>query len=50
MCPANWKVGAKTIRADPTSKLEYFAAVDVDGGKQENGKVNGTTGKRARVD
>ncbi|KAN0114198.1 Thioredoxin-like fold [Russula decolorans] len=46
VCPANWKEGAKTIRADPTDKLEYFAAVD--GGKQENGKANGT--KRARVD
>jgi C-terminal domain of 1-Cys peroxiredoxin len=45
VCPANWKEGGKTIRADPTSKLEYFAMVD---GAQENGKVNGT--KRARVD
>ncbi len=47
VCPANWKEGAKTIRADPTAKLEYFAAA-VDGDKQENGKANGT--KRARVD
>jgi C-terminal domain of 1-Cys peroxiredoxin len=46
VCPANWKEGAKTIRADPTAKLEYFAAVD--GGKLENGKVNGT--KRTRVE
>ena len=48
ICPANWKEGAKTIRADPTAKLEYFAAAAIDGGKQENGKANGT--KRARVD
>jgi peroxiredoxin (alkyl hydroperoxide reductase subunit C) len=45
VCPADWKEGGKTIRADPTAKLEYFAAVD---GKHENGKANGT--KRARVD
>jgi hypothetical protein len=45
VCPANWKEGGKTIRADPTSKLEYFATAD---GAQENGKVNGT--KRARVE
>ncbi|KAH9987052.1 peroxiredoxin [Russula vinacea] len=36
----------KDIRADPTAKLEYFAAVD--GGKLENGKANGT--KRTRVE
>jgi 1-Cys peroxiredoxin len=46
VCPANWKEGAKTIRADPTAKLDYFAAVD--GVTEENGKANGT--KRARVD
>jgi len=45
VCPANWKEGGKTIRADPTAKLEYFAGVD---GAHEDGKVNGT--KRARVD
>jgi len=45
VCPANWKEGSKTIRADPTAKLEYFAAVD---GNHENGKANGT--KRPRVD
>jgi hypothetical protein len=45
VCPVNWKEGGKTIRADPTAKLEYFAAVD---SVQENGKVNGT--KRARAD
>jgi C-terminal domain of 1-Cys peroxiredoxin len=45
VCPANWKEGGKTIQADPTAKLEYFAAVD---SMQEDGKVNGT--KRARVD
>jgi peroxiredoxin (alkyl hydroperoxide reductase subunit C) len=46
VCPADWKKGGKTIRADPTAKLEYFAAVD--GSNQENGKANGT--KRARAD
>ncbi|KAI0292354.1 peroxiredoxin [Multifurca ochricompacta] len=46
VCPANWKEGAKTIRADPTAKLEYFTALS--DGAHENGKVNGT--KRARVD
>ncbi|KAH9981797.1 peroxiredoxin [Russula compacta] len=45
VCPANWKEGAKTIRADPIAKLDYFAAVD---GQHENGKTNGT--KRVRTD
>ncbi|KAH9957582.1 thioredoxin-like protein [Russula dissimulans] len=40
VCPANWKEGAKTIRADPTEKLEYFATV-------QNGEASGT--KRARI-
>ncbi|KAI0275832.1 peroxiredoxin [Russula aff. rugulosa BPL654] len=50
VCPANWKEGAKTIRADPTAKLDYFASAAhaVENGKHENGKANGT--KRARVD
>ena len=25
VCPANWNEGSKTIKADPTGKLEYFA-------------------------
>ena len=41
--PANWKEGRTTIRRDPNTKLDYFAAVD---GQHENVKVNGT--KRAR--
>ncbi|KAI9510350.1 2-cysteine peroxiredoxin [Russula earlei] len=44
VCPANWKEGARTIRADPVTKLEYFAAVDAT---HENGTANGN--KRARV-
>ncbi|KAJ3552957.1 hypothetical protein NM688_g3880 [Phlebia brevispora] len=43
VCPANWKEGSKTMKADPKGSLEYFSAV--------NG-ANGTDGarKRARVD
>ena len=41
VCPANWKEGSKTIRADPTEKLEYFATV-------QNGEASRT--KRARID
>ena len=26
VCPANWTEGARTIKADPTAKLEYFEA------------------------
>ena len=44
VCPANWKEGSRTIRADPLAKLDYFAA----DGVHENGKANGT--KRARMD
>ncbi|KAI0076661.1 thioredoxin-like protein [Panus rudis PR-1116 ss-1] len=42
VCPANWKEGSKTIKADPKQSLEYFA----------NANANGTDGarKRARVD
>ncbi|KAH8986754.1 2-cysteine peroxiredoxin [Lactarius hatsudake] len=46
VCPANWKEGGKTIRADPLAKLDYFAATA--DGAHENGKANGT--KRARMD
>ncbi|KAH9033799.1 2-cysteine peroxiredoxin [Lactarius pseudohatsudake] len=46
VCPANWKEGSKTIRADPLAKLDYFAATA--NGAHENGKANGT--KRARMD
>jgi hypothetical protein len=45
VCLANWKEGGRTIQADPTAKLECFAAVD---SAQEDGKVNGTM--RTRVD
>ncbi|KAH9010456.1 2-cysteine peroxiredoxin [Lactarius hengduanensis] len=46
VCPANWKEGSKTIRADPLAKLDYFAATA--DGTHENGKANWT--KRARMD
>ncbi|KAF8263207.1 peroxiredoxin [Lactarius quietus] len=46
VCPANWKEGSKTIRADPVEKLDYFStAAD---GAHENGTANVT--KRARMD
>jgi len=47
VCPANWTVGAKTIKADPLAKLEYFEATS-NGQINPNGIVNGS--KRARVD
>lgn len=28
VCPANWKPGLKSLKADPTGKLEYFEAVN----------------------
>ena len=40
VCPANWKEGGKTMKADPKGSLEYFASV-------ENGNVSK---KRARLD
>ncbi|KAH8991736.1 2-cysteine peroxiredoxin [Lactarius hatsudake] len=46
VCPANWKEGGKTIRADPLAKLNYFAATT--NGAHENSKMNGT--KCARMD
>jgi len=27
VCPAGWKPGAKTMKADPTGSMEYFATV-----------------------
>ncbi|KAI0292353.1 peroxiredoxin, partial [Multifurca ochricompacta] len=45
VCPANWKEGARTIRADPVAKLEYFGAV-ADSARQ-NGKLNGAKIGRA---
>ncbi|KAA1476385.1 peroxiredoxin [Dentipellis sp. KUC8613] len=41
VCPANWTEGSRTIKADPTGSLEYFA----------NANANGANGaKRARED
>ena len=42
VCPANWKEGGKTMKADPKGSLEYFSTVN----------TNGTDGarKRARVE
>lgn len=47
VCPANWKEGGKTIKADPKASLEYFSTSDAP-----NGKSSGMDGarKRARVD
>jgi peroxiredoxin (alkyl hydroperoxide reductase subunit C) len=47
VCPANWKEGSKTIKADPKASLEYFSTV---GGAETNGDVNGSAKKRTRVD
>jgi len=47
VCPANWTVGAKTIKADPLAKLEYFETT-ANNQTNPNSIVNGT--KRARVD
>ena len=46
VCPANWKEGGKTIKADPKASLEYFSTADAAT------KGNGMDGarKRARVD
>ena len=43
VCPANWREGEQTIRGDPVTMLDYFAAFD---GQYENGKINGA--ERAR--
>jgi alkyl hydroperoxide reductase subunit AhpC len=45
VCPANWKEGSRTIRADPLAKLDYFSAAN---GAHENDIANGI--KRARMD
>ncbi|TFY51543.1 hypothetical protein EVG20_g10953 [Dentipellis fragilis] len=43
VCPANWTEGSRTIKADPTGSLEYFA--------NANANANGAAGaKRARED
>lgn len=38
VCPANWKAGEKTMKADPKGSLEYFSTVN----------PNGTDGARKR--
>jgi len=43
VCPANWTVGSRTIKADPLAKLEYFEAT-----ADNQAIVNGA--KRARVE
>ncbi|CAL1701739.1 unnamed protein product [Somion occarium] len=35
VCPANWKEGGKTIKADPKASLEYFSSAN------PNSKTNG---------
>lgn len=46
VCPANWKEGSKSMKADPKGSLEYFSTVNT------NGTADGTDAarKRARVD
>ncbi|KAJ7719442.1 thioredoxin-like protein [Mycena maculata] len=43
VCPANWKEGSKTIKADPKASLEYFANPDAE-------PTNGVPSKRPRLD
>ncbi|KAF9466813.1 peroxiredoxin [Collybia nuda] len=51
VCPANWKEGSKTMKADPKGSLEYFASVAAPNGNgTTNGDSNGIAKKRARVD
>ena len=40
-CPANWKEGGKTMKADPKGSLEYFSTL--------NGTQDGAR-KRPRLD
>jgi len=44
VCPANWKEGAKSMKADPKGSLEYFSAVNANGNDTADGAR-----KRARV-
>ena len=30
VCPANWKKGAPTMKADPTGSKEYFSKVSLE--------------------
>ncbi|EJF60889.1 peroxiredoxin [Dichomitus squalens LYAD-421 SS1] len=46
VCPANWTEGTKTIKADPTGKLEYFSSV---GGQAATANGN-VSNKRPRTD
>ncbi|EKM76364.1 hypothetical protein AGABI1DRAFT_102439 [Agaricus bisporus var. burnettii JB137-S8] len=46
VCPANWQEGAKTIKPNPSEKLEYFSASNANGHNGHNGHPN----KRARKD
>ncbi|KAF4622192.1 hypothetical protein D9613_009426 [Agrocybe pediades] len=57
VCPANWTEGSKTIKADPTNKLEYFESVAANGtatnghtNGHTNGDVNGASKKRIRTE
>lgn len=38
VCPANWKEGGKTMKADPVASLEYFEHVANNGVAETNGK------------
>lgn len=45
VCPVGWTEGSKTIKADPTGSLDYFATASEDIEMQ-----NGSLKKRARKD
>ena len=37
VCPANWKEGEKTMKADPKGSLEYFSTVNPNGTDSSEG-------------
>ncbi|KAM3568990.1 hypothetical protein VYU27_008904, partial [Nannochloropsis oceanica] len=41
VCPAGWKPGKRTMKADPIESLEYFQAVadELDGGAAKKTKM-----------
>ncbi|KAF9449237.1 2-cysteine peroxiredoxin [Macrolepiota fuliginosa MF-IS2] len=49
VCPANWTEGSKTIKPNPTDKLEYFSSANANG-HVANGQTNGHSNKRPRTD
>ena len=35
VCPANWKPGQKTMKADPVGSKEYFSSIDEHPAKKQ---------------